>query len=171
MENQYKVYINGKETESGNDCTVSTDNNVEIKLEKDGCESNLYILKINKTKLVSVDFELTKESVLQVKNSNKETIVSEKVPEDKYTLENLLQGEEYSYVITKNGHVSKNGTFKAGEVSSIKGILSEAQNNETINKNIKSQWSNFRGNSDNNAVTDSLTATDYKNSMLYWAKK
>ena len=171
MENQYKVYINGKETESGNDYTVSTDNNVEIKLEKDGCESNLYILKINKTKLVSVDFELTKESVLQVKNSNKETIVSEKVPEDKYTLENLLQGEEYSYVITKNGHVSKNGTFKAGEVSSINGILSEAQNNETINKNIKSQWSNFRGNSDNNAVTDSLTATDYKNSMLYWAKK
>ena len=55
---------------------------LEIKLEKDGCESNLYILKINKTKLVSVDFELTKESVLQVKNSNKETIVSEKVPED-----------------------------------------------------------------------------------------
>ena len=171
MKNQYKVYINGKETESGNDYTVSTENNVEIKLEKDGCESNLYILKINKTKLVSVDFELTKESVLQVKNSNKETIVSEKVTEDKYTLENLLQGEEYSYVITKNGYVSKNGTFKAGEVSSINGILREAQNNETINKNIKSQWSNFRGNSDNNAVTDSLTATDYKNSMLYWAKK
>lgn len=78
MKNQYKVYINGKETESGNDYTVSTDNNVEIKLEKDGCESNLYILKINKTKLVSVDFELTKESVLQVKIQIKKQLLVKK---------------------------------------------------------------------------------------------
>lgn len=82
----------------------------------------------------------------------------------------LKKGDTYSYLITKNGYVSKVGDFIAGE-EIINVELEKAIDNEAIKPDMPSYWPSFRGNSNNNAVVNAPTPKTADETTLYWATK
>ena len=168
----YNIYVNDEPVDGNSKIDISTEiDGIKISAKKDECSYSTYIIKIAKTNLANTDFKLTNGSIIQIKNSDGEIIAGKNVVDTQFTAENLLEGEKYTYVVTKYGYKSVSGSFVAGANTNIDATLKEADVNNAINKGITSIWSNFRGNDENNGVTKALTPTDYTNSMLYWAEK
>lgn len=82
----------------------------------------------------------------------------------------LRKGSKYNYIITKYGYVCQVGSFVAGE-QTPNVTLEKAANNETIKTDIPSQWPNFRGNQNNNAVVNVKTPKNANEANLYWSTK
>ena len=85
----------------------------------------------------------------------------------KYSLKN---GLKYDYIATKYGYVSKADSFVAGE-ETLNIVLEKATDNEAIKPNIPSQWPNFRGDQNNNAVVNMKTPKNANEATLYWSTK
>ena len=84
----------------------------------------------------------------------------------------LIQGYDYTYVATAYGYVMQQGTISPDQDQlDLTITLQEAKKNETIREDISSDWNNFRGNDDNNAVTDTATPISSEDALLYWANK
>lgn len=49
--------------------------------------------------------------------------------------------------------------------------LKTAEKNETLREEIPSEWNDFRGNEDNNAVTEQRTPVSAADAVLYWANQ
>ena len=84
----------------------------------------------------------------------------------------LIQGYDYTYVATAYGYVMQQGTVSPDQDQlELTITLQEAKKNETIRGDIPSSWGDFRGNDDNNAVTDTSTPISSEDALLYWANK
>lgn len=81
----------------------------------------------------------------------------------------LGQKEEYTYSVTAVGYVAQTGSFCAEKDTEIDIELVPAQENPDINADISAEWGSFRGNDDNNGVTDAKTPTSADTAELYWA--
>ncbi len=67
------------------------------------------------------------------------------------------------------GYVSQTGSFCAEKDMEIDIELVPAETNPDIDPELPAEWGNFRGNDDNNGVTDAKTPTSADNAELYWA--
>lgn len=84
----------------------------------------------------------------------------------------LIQGYDYTYVATAYGYVMQQGKISPDQDQlELTITLQEAKKNETIREDISSEWGDFRGNDDNNAVTDTSTPISSEDALLYWANK
>ena len=81
----------------------------------------------------------------------------------------LGQKENYTYSVTAVGYVAQTGSFCAEKDMEINIELIPAKENPDIDANISAEWGSFRGNDDNNGVTDAKTPTSAETAELYWA--
>lgn len=171
----YEILVNNQTPDNEGNISISFNDDLQetivIVVNYPQCAQKTYTITVNKTGLVSAEIQLMQDSVIQVENSSGEKILRYKAEDSSYVLENLSEGQEYTYTITKYGYNALTGSFIAQSGLRINGVLTKAADNETIDMGIAAQWSNFRGNNNNNGITGSLTPTDYTNAQLYWAKK
>lgn len=81
----------------------------------------------------------------------------------------LGQKENYTYSVSAVGYVAQTGSFCAEKDMDIDVELVPAETNPDIDPELPAEWGNFRGNDDNNGVTDAKTPTSADNAELYWA--
>ena len=81
----------------------------------------------------------------------------------------LGQKENYAYSVSAVGYVAQTGSFCAEKDMDIDVELVPAETNPDIDTELPAEWGNFRGNDDNNGVTDAKTPTSADNAELYWA--
>ena len=83
----------------------------------------------------------------------------------------LMQSHSYRYTLTCPGYVAKTGTFTADGDQVIAQTLTKAPVNGNLNPDLEALWPDFRGNRDNNGVTDAPTPIRDEEAVLYWATK
>ena len=107
----------------------------------------------------------------------------------------LCEGYSYTYTLTRHGYAGKSGTLDVtrdenhalvvadgsehhmvteddgGGIVTVEWNLSPAPANPSINTGLSAPWPNFRGGSDNNAVTNAPVPTSAEEGTLYWANK
>ncbi len=81
----------------------------------------------------------------------------------------LMSGYDYTYTASKSGYVTKKSSFTVTSAKTISVTLTEAEPNESINPDIPSEWPSFRGNGDNNCVSDSPMPIVAEDTVLSWA--
>ena len=107
----------------------------------------------------------------------------------------LSDGYSYRYTLTKTGYVGKTGLLETAKDESGNSIilldgqtvtpavvdgkmnvsltlkLDQAPVNDSLNPDLPSQWPDFRGNDDNNGVTDAPVPANAEKGTLYWANQ
>lgn len=84
----------------------------------------------------------------------------------------LIRSYEYSYTASAYGYESQSGVFIAENPEMLMEIrLKAADPNEAIQEDMDSEWSGFRGDDSNNAVTGSSTPISASEAVLYWANQ
>lgn len=194
----YKVSVDGVDVtekayaEIELDGTINTQTvTVKVTNEKVPGRSESYVISVLKSPPVYTTFELEPADALL---SITEAISGERVwPEDGRYM--LCENFNYSYTLTKYGYIGKSGIIEVtrndseelivkiddieytvnesdgGGAVTITQTLEIAPENEKINAEIDAQWPDFRGNSDNNAVTSAPTPTAAEDGTLYWANQ
>lgn len=84
----------------------------------------------------------------------------------------LIRSYDYSYTASAYGYVSQSGSFTASDAEIALDIaLLKADENDAIDEDMTSEWDNFRGNENNNAVSGSATPISASDAVLYWANQ
>ncbi|WP_373216146.1 PQQ-binding-like beta-propeller repeat protein [Ruminococcus sp. 5_1_39BFAA] len=196
----YRVRVDGKDvtaaggTEIALDGTLNTQT-VLITVENDKAPegSTVYILNLLKSPPVKTTFAVAPASALI---SIYEVMSDERIWPDENGTYQLCEGYSYNYALSEYGYINKSGTLSVtrdeeerlvitdssdtylvteaedgnGAVT-LNWTLQEAPRNEDIIVDIESDWSNFRGNDDNNAVSDTSIPTKAEDGTLFWANK
>ena len=82
----------------------------------------------------------------------------------------LQIGDNYSYVVTKNGYIGQKNNFVA-KAGTAEITLERAEDNNDIDKTIYAQWGNFRNGDDELGITTSKTPYNPDDAELLWAVK
>lgn len=152
-----------------------TGNDVEkVTVEVAGANgiTNTYTITVNKRQWLTVEFvNLAEGTVVHVLDENNHDVLKIKVSgTDSVTAENVMDGKKYTYRITNSSCKGKTGTIEMnGERVTVDGALEAVNANTSINNQIQSVWPDFRGNENNNAVTDAKTPVLASEANLMWA--
>ncbi len=124
-----------------------------------------YYMTIKKTKTAKVSFETVPgEASVLVKDA-----YNERVLENEDGTFHLLQGETYTYTVSRYEYITEHSQFTAQDgTRSI--TLKKAAENPEINKEILAQWGSFGKNAQKNAVVSERTPTTASDAALYWTK-
>ena len=193
----YRIRANGQPVDSGSAVVTALDGTINtqkmtIAVENDKAPGGTteYVVNIQKSPPVAASFRITPmEALLNIT----ETLSGSRLWPDENGVFQLCEGYSYDYTLTQYGYVSKSGTLdvtrngdkelvivdgtqtypvaetdNAGVVE-ITWELPQAPDNPTVNTSLSAMWPNFRGNSDNNAVTSAPIPTAAEDSSLYWA--
>ncbi len=196
----YRIKVDGVDvtesdvTEIPLNGTIETQD-VTITVENDKASNGTtdYILHILKSPPVEAAFELTPGNALLVMY---ETMSGQRIWPDEEGRFQLCEGYSYHYAFTQYGYISKSGTLdvtrdddnklvvadgdenyvvteseEGGGSVTISWNLEESDVNDNINTGLISEWPNFRGNDENNGVTDVPIPTAAEKGTLYWANK
>lgn len=196
----YQVWADGTDiTDAGKaeivlDGTMNTQTvTVTVKNDKAPEGSTDYILNILKSPPVKTTFEIAPESALL---SIHEVKSGERLWPEETRMYQLCEGYSYSYTLTEYGYVSKAGTLsvtrdeenrlvitdgsesytvsqaedESGAVT-ISWTLTAAEKNEKIIADMESEWANFRGNENNNAVSNAAVPAKAEDGTLFWANQ
>lgn len=125
-----------------------------------------YKLTINRSLPVKVKFNVTPEDVVYNVLLRDE---DDAVHYPRLGTFTLGQKENYTYSVSAVGYVAQTGSFCAEKDMEIDVELIPAETNPDIDPELPAEWGNFRGNDDNNGVTDAKTPTSADNAELYWA--
>lgn len=130
-------------------------------------DSSVYTVTVKKQKTVRVEARVTPEEAgLSIRNSNGEGVYP-----DGDGMYHLMEGRRYSYSATCLGYISAAGRFTASEGLVLTVSMTKALDNPDLVQDLPAQWENFRGNSDNNGVTETETPRDADEAELYWASQ
>lgn len=178
FDDKYTVEADGASKDSsGNFRAALSGDSQKITITVTGTnrEKTQYVLNVVKKARVNCNFtDLLSGTVVCVTDKNGNDIFKGKAGSDGASLkaEKLLEDSEYRYSITKKGYVGKSGTMTAGaKDSEINGKLTEAAKNDSIDTSIKSSWPDFRGNTDNNGISEAKTPVKSSDTQLLWAVK
>ena len=80
----------------------------------------------------------------------------------------LVKGEEYTYNLSKAAYITKRQSFTAEDKEFVLALDKAAPSNL---QDVGSDWSNYRGNASNMAITSARTARISSEAELKWAKK
>ena len=195
----YRVLVDDVDvTESGTavitlDGTLDTQTVViTVENDKSPTGTSEYILNIQKSPPVDVTFQITPETALL---NIREKLSGERMWPGADGSFQLCEDYSYPYALTEYGYVSKSGTLTVtrndanqlvildgqdqyvvteqgtGGAVTIPWTLTKAAVNSAIDTTISSPWPNFRGGSNNNAVTTAKVPTAAENGTLYWANQ
>ena len=115
--------------------------------------------------IVDTTFSLSpSDAALMLKNDN-----GTRIWPDESGVYDLMDGEAYSYVVTKYGYISQSGTITGGTETTVTVTLSEAATNSLTQ--YTGDWTSFRGNSENMGITTAETPANEYDCYLKWAKK
>ena len=153
--------------------------------------STTYRLNILKSPPVLVSFDIQPEGALL---SVYEDLSGQRLWPQGNTF-SLCEGYSYRYVLSRAGYIAKTGVLSVtrdendalvvtdgetaypvtesgggGEVR-LSWSLETAPQNEKLNRDMTSLWPDFRGNEDNNAVTDAPVPYAAEDGTLYWASQ
>ncbi|MBQ8830152.1 MAG: PQQ-binding-like beta-propeller repeat protein [Oscillospiraceae bacterium] len=197
-ETGYRAKVDGVDvTEAGEavielDGTINTQT-VTIEVTNDNVPnlSETYIIDILKSPPVEVTFNFSPEDAIL---SLTEVVSDSRVWKNDGTYM-ICEGFTYSYTLTKYGYVGQRGTIEVtrnaenalvlildgteyaveekgqGGAVTIDWALEKAAENSSIDTTIKSEWSDFRGGHNNNAVTDAPIPISAEEGTLYWANQ
>ena len=153
--------------------------------------STTYRLTILKSPPVLATFDLQPEGALL---SIYESLSGQRLWPEGNTF-SLCEGYAYRYVLSKAGCIAKTGTLTVardendalvvtdGEQSypvaesggggalTLTWALEAAPENERLDRQMDAAWPNFRGNDENNAVTDAPIPFAAEDGTLYWANQ
>ena len=165
---------------------------VSVENEKSPGGTTEYTLNILKSPPVETTFVISPVNALL---NIHEVLSGERLWPDGNGTYQLCEGYSYAYTLTEYGYVGKAGTLHvtrndnkelvvtngdetytvtegdAGGVVSIAWSLAKAAANGSIDTSIVSPWPNFRGNNNNNAVTDAPVPVAAEAGTLYWANQ
>ena len=134
--------------------------------------TSTYSIKISKRQWLAAEFiNLGEGSVVQVLDENRHDVLKTKVSgTDRVTAEKIMDGKTYTYTITRAGFKGKSGIIKPDGASvTVDGTLEAVNANTSINNQMQSAWPDFRGNENNNAVTDAKIPVLAADANLMWA--
>lgn len=195
----YSVKVNGEavlddgKTEIELDGTIETQFvNITVENSKSPKGTTEYKINILKSPPVETEFIVSPKNALLAVY---EVMSGERVWPDENGKFQFCEGYSYDYVLTEYGYISKAGTLDVtrnenealvirdeneeylvsesenGGTVTVKWALAEAAENEEIDEAIKSEWPDFRGNNENNAITDARIPRYAEEGTLYWANK
>lgn len=193
----YAVSVNGTQITDGIylaelDGTINTQTvTFTVINEKVPERSENYVINILKSPPVYTTFSITPSDALL---SITEVVSGNRIwPDNGQYM--LCENFNYDYTLTKYGYVGQSGTIEVtrnnsnalvlkigskeyavsessnGGSAKITMTIAKAPENESINTSITSQWSDFRGDADNNAATSAPIPTAAEDGTLYWANK
>jgi len=194
----YRIFADGKDVTEQDKVGVLLDGTIQtqtvtitVENEKAPNGSSDYVIHILKSPPVDVSFVLNPEDALL---SLYESMSGERLWPKENNVYQLCEGYSYQYSFTEYGYVGKTGIISVmrdetealvvtdgtekyivtesadggGEVI-ISWGLEKAEDNPAINTEIKAEWDSFRGNQENNAVTDAAIPIAAEGGTLYWA--
>ena len=196
----YRVLIDEKNVTEEGGASIKLSGTIEtqdvtVTVENDKAPNGAsdYILHVLKSPPVEASFKLNPEDALLAMY---ETMSGQRLWPGENGVFQLCEGYSYQYSLTKAGYISNSGILDVtrndenqlvvlngeeeyivtesgenGGAVEIDWELLEAPANEEINAGMESSWSNFRGNEDNNAVTDAKTPISAEDGTLYWANQ
>lgn len=164
------VSVNGntQTNEDGSFTIPITSSVTKVEINVTGKSGNVktYIITVKRPVEIDVSIKATPEdATIFVTDSN-----SNRVFPEQDGLYRLVEEDEYSYIISKNGYETVSGSFIASS-ESLNVTLKKADENSSINKDIPSEWPTFRGDDTNNCVVNSKTPKNADEATLYWAVK
>ena len=192
-QNWYGLSISAVSKESGDvtDLTVSTENpSLDIPLAAEGdtvitfsmkekntyadptyaqkeyYSEGIYTITIHKQQSNSVAFKVTPEdSVISVYRADGERLTPS--ADSLMVYDNILQGETYSWNISKYGYISAQGSFVGGDQPEITAdlVMQDARPPEITDND----WTSFRNNENNNGITGSQTPVSVDETIQKWA--
>ena len=195
----YRIRAGEQTVESGAPVVIELDGTLNtqeavLSVENDKAPggSTQYRIHIQKSPPVAVTFQTEPASALL---HITETLSGNRLWPDENGVYMLCEGYSYAYALTSYGYVGKAGTLEVtrseekelvildgettytveetvdGGAVSMVWTLSEAPVNPAINSALGAMWPNFRGNKDNNSVTDAPLPIVAEEGSLYWATK
>lgn len=194
----YRVKVDGVDVTEVGGAVISLDGSIETQVvtitvenEKAPLGTSNYTLNILKSPPVWTSFDYAPEHALL---NIREVQSGERLWPDQKGKYQLCEGYSYEYALTQYGYVSRSGTLivtqnedkklviqdgqeqywvsedENGAYVTIDWELEAAKHNESL-KALLSKWPNFRGNDNNNAVTDAPVPYNAEEGTLYWANK
>ena len=127
-----------------------------------------YTVTIHKQQSDSVLFEVTpQDAVISLYGPDGErlTPVSGSVTE----YDSLLQGQTYTWNVSRYGYISQRGTFTGGELPKITADLEKQDASQP--EITDNDWINFRNSETNNGITGATTPTDADTTIQKWATR
>lgn len=172
----YSVRINGTECKekiielTGN----STPDNIRVEVTGTGGEATSYEITVNKRKWIRITFiNVSEGTTIQVVDKNQDDVLRTKTEDcENVSAERLLEGETYTYRISKKGFRTKTAAIEAGtEDITVDATLQEVETNSQIDISIESVWPSFRGNDENNGVCVWGIPNKSSDAVMMWAVK
>ncbi|MGI6175686.1 MAG: cadherin-like beta sandwich domain-containing protein [Christensenellales bacterium] len=168
----YMMKVDGESVARGGSAQVTippgtTPGEIEVEVSHtDGGTPTVYTLFVEKTPPARVTFDTTPEHAnVRVTDSEGNRVL----PEIGGVFV-LVPGTEYSYEAAAKGYVGQTGTLsKASGTHTVALNLVAAEPNHAIDTTIEAEWGSFRGNENNNGVTEASVPTTAEDTMLYWA--
>lgn len=142
---------------------------IPVVLEKTGKLPVRYEILIERMPDAAVSFTLDPSDASLLVADGEGNIISSTEEDSRKFI--LASDEEYTYYVSKGGYVGKTDKFIAENDKKIEITLRKAETNPDIDPDIESEWENFRGNENNNGITDVKTPISAEDAMLYWATK
>lgn len=127
-----------------------------------------YTITIHKQSNATVAFQITPDdAVISVYGADGNRLNSSGSSWRIY--DSILQGETYSWNVSRYGYISVQGSFTGGQQSEITVALEKQDAKQT--ELTDNEWISFRNNDNNNGLTDTQTPTDPNATVQKWAKQ
>ena len=195
----YRVKVNGTDVTENAAARIDLNGTIETETAKiqvtnvktPGLQTT-YTLQIQKSTPVNATFRFTPtDAVLNLH----ETISQNRIWPDNAGAYQLCEDFNYSYSLTSIGYVGQQGTIRVTrnaekalvlyiddraypvEEAEDEGVVDtewtmvKAAANTTLKTSMPAEWPDFRGNSNNNAVTSAPVPYVAESGTLYWAEK
>lgn len=141
---------------------------IEVTLEREGATAQTYTVALEK--LPPVETTITVDPVEALVYLTDGVTGARILPQNggEYILDT---GRTYTYVATEYGYQSTTGSFVAGADAQITIALTKAPENTLKDICVDTDYLSFRGNENNNGITDAFTPITAEDAVLNWANK
>lgn len=142
---------------------------VEIRLEREGATSQIYTVALKKLPAISTEFVVEPENALVYLTDDVTGLRI--LPEDTGAYI-LNTSRSYTYIITCHGYLTQKDSFVAGEDNKQLTItMQTAPESNLKDLELDTDFVSFRGNENNNGITDARTPILAEDTVLNWANK
>lgn len=183
-----RIAVDGKDVAEGTEAEIplnGTEASQTITLtlsHPDAPADRVYAITVKKAASTKIHFTLNPENAILFLE---EAVSGSRVWPDENGSYPFSTGFTYNYLLTAPGYLGKSGRMTLEEkngalqlvldgtpqgTGSVSLTLEKATESKPLTK-FEAEWPDFRGNSDNNAVTAAKTPIAAADGMLYWAKK
>ena len=159
----YTVFYNG--STDGTILLNAGENLVSLTVKNTDGYETVYNFNINRKGSRSISFSMVPSGAVVYLTNRFGT----RIWPDENGVYSLADGETYSYNVTKNGYIGKNGTLTVSKDETVFVSLKKAEENSLIN--FEAAWPSFGYNRENNIVIDYPTPLKLEETALYWANR